>query len=395
MKVAEPLEQTKSRRVNLRPLSASTYLLRNASKAVPLTLVIILAVMLVAGIVSLMNSIPLSIRTIYNYAQEMVVIGPRGDPTQTPRLEKILMSETPVPLERTMLVRSSMTQVKSIVGKWPFAVTGMTPDDLKFMLKRQGVQDVTGRLPNVGKPEVVISEPVSRNLGLKIGSVLQSPENNDSYSAQPVKVVGIAQTKRWLMLGDRQYQMDNHFPPIDIILAFAHSPKEQSELDHWVVKRFKKEKASLFAFHILEKDTQDMFKILYKILNVVIGTLVIVITVMMGMLINIYQGQRLVEYGLLQALGYTKRSLFLRTLKETLILIAFGWLLGVVAAYGLLKFAEAALTYPSAFALDTTDPLAYGYTLPIPLSIVSVAVYTVVSRFRNFDPVSVVERRLV
>ena len=285
--------------------------------------------------------------------------------------------------------------MKSIVGKWPFTVTGLKPDDLNYFLGKEGVTKINGRKPDVGKPEILISEPVARNLHLSIGSVVQSPDNNDSYSPLPVKVVGIADSDKWLMVGDYEYQVENHFPPTDVVLGFAKTPEDQSKLDHWVEERFKGERAGYFAYHILERDTGQMFNILYKILNVVIGTLVVVITIMMGMLINIYQSQRLVEFGLLQALGYTKKSLLKRVLTESIILIAIGWLLGVVVAYGFLRISYAVLFYPSAFALDTLDRAAYLYSLPIPLAIVLVAAMTVILRFRNFDPVSIVERRLV
>lgn len=395
MKSLEKVGGSGAERPLIRPLSPTTYLLRNWGKSLPLGLVIILAVMLVAGIVSLINSIPLSIRTIYLYSKETVVIGPRGDPTRTPYLANILKKESPVPLDRVMLVRASSTQVKSIVGKWPFTVTGLTPDDMKYFLSKQDVTGLTGSYPEVGKPEVVISEPVARNLNLKIGSVVQRPDNNDSYSPMPVKVVGIAQTRRWLILGDKEYQEKNHFPPIDIILGFAKTPEAQVKLDKWAVERFKNEKAMLFAYHILERDTGEMFKILYRILNVVIFLLVAVITTMMGMLINIYQSQRLVEFGLLQAIGYRKSVLIKRVLSETLVVVILGWLAGVAAAYGLLRIADAILMHPSAFALDPLDKTAYLYTLPIPFSILGVAVLTVVAKFKKFDPVSIVERRLV
>ena len=39
-----------------KPLALSTYLLRNAGKTVPLTFVIVLAVMLVGGIIAMINS---------------------------------------------------------------------------------------------------------------------------------------------------------------------------------------------------------------------------------------------------------------------------------------------------------------------------------------------------
>ena len=138
-----------------------------------------------------------------------------------------------------------------------------------------------------------------------------------------------------------------------------------------------------------------MFKILYSILNVVIGLLVVVITLMMAMLMNIYQSQRLQEFGLLQALGYTRRRLMRRVLLETALVMAGGWALGLLAAFGLLWVVKVILFDPRAFMLNPLDKQAYLYTIPIPIVIFLAATWTISRRFRRFDPVGVVERRLV
>lgn len=378
-----------------RPMAASTYLLRNAGKSVPFVAVITLAVMLVAGIVAMMNSIPLSIRTIYAYAKEALVVGPRGNPELTPKYVAVVRKEAPVPIERLILVRSAPTVVRSIVGKWPFSFLGLEQEDMRYFVHRNHGDNVIGRYPKPGAAEAVVSEPIARNLNLKLGSEVMGPKNTDGYSPESVKVVGISQTDRWFMFGDIDYHRANHFPPIDLAVVFAHNAKDQDKLDRWAEKRFKGERAGVFAYHMLEKDTNEMFKILYQVLNVVIGTLVLVITIMMGMLMNIYQSQRIVEFGLLQALGYTRRQLLGKVLKESLTVVIFGWLFGVLCAYLLLRVTERILMHPRAFALDTTDPTAFGYTLPIPIAVMGAAILTIVLRFRRFDPVSIVERRLV
>lgn len=387
-------KQNSSRRAILRPMAATTYLLRNSGKTIPLIGVITLAVLLVCGIVSLINSIPFSIRTIYRYTQQTLAITPRGDASQTPKLMERIKEGSPVPIERMVTARAAGSQVMSIVGKWPFAVLGLKQEDMKFWLDRQNVRSIDGRLPQAGKAEALISAPVARNLNLKLGSDLLGPDQNESYSPYPVKVVGIANCDNWLMLTSYEYIKANHFPDVDAVLAFAHNLKDQEKLDKWAGNAFKGERAQIFAYYQLEKQTNEMFNILYKILNVVIGTLVLVITFMMGMLINIYQTQRLVEFGLLQALGYTKRQLLGRVLRETVSVVIFGWFFGVVAAYFLLRLTKAVLMDPKAFALNIFDPTAFVYTIPIPVSILIVATLTVILKFRRFDPVSIVERRL-
>lgn len=404
----EPKGLSQKRRLAraLRPLAPSTYLLRNAGKTIPLTGVIILAVMLVGTIISLINSIPYSIRTIYDYSREMLGVTPRGDTTQTRVILDEIKKISPVPIDRIMVARVSSGQVQSIVGSWPFLVIGLEQKDFPYYLKRMDSKGVQGRLPTPGEPEVVVSRPVARNLNLRIydpngtkkereHGILQSPLKPEMWSPCYVKIVGILDTDRWVMLNTIEYQRANHFPPIDVGMVFARNYEEQSKLDHWAEKRFKSRRAQILAYHQLEKNTEAMFKTLYRILDVVIGILVLVITFMMGMLINIYQTQRLVEFGLLQAIGYTRNQLLRRVLFESLAVVTVGWVLGLFATYGLLNVAKVVLMDPKAFQLNTLDPIAYRYTVPLPFAILVVAAGTVMVRFRKFDPVAVVERRLV
>lgn len=357
--------------------------------------VILLAVMLVCGIVAMMNSIPYSIRTIYSYSKEFVAVTPRGDPAMTPKIVSKIQNESPVPVERIILCRATGIMVMSIVGKWPFVNIGLKPEDAKYYLKQMGVTKLTGRMPRPNSAEVLISRPVATNLRKSIGDALQKPADQENYSPNFVRIVGIAETDRWLVVGDYSYQKVNHFPPVDGVLAFAVDRSRQDELDRWTYEAFKGERASVLAYFDLDRDTELMFRTLYRILNVVIATLVLVITIMMGMLINIYTGQRLIEFGLLQALGYTKRALLRRVALETVIIVILGWAMGVVSSIALLVAVDRALMRPSAFAFKVFDEGAFAYTLPIPIAILTVALATVSIKFRRFDPVAIVERRVL
>lgn len=369
--------------------------MRNRGKAVPLIGVILLAVMLVCGIVAMMNSIPYSIRTIYSYSKEFVAVTPRGDPEMTPKIVAKIQTKSPVPVERIVLCRATGLMVMSIVGKWPFVNIGLKPDDAAYYMRQMGVSKITGRMPRPAAAEVVISRPVATNLRKGIGDALQKPTDQENYSPSEVIIVGVAETDRWIVVGDYEYQKANHFPPVDGVLAFAADRTRQPELDRWTYDAFKGERASVLAFFDLDRDTELMFRTLYRILNVVIATLVLVITIMMGMLINIYTGQRLIEFGLLQALGYTRSALLRRVALETVAIVAFGWVLGVLASIGLLVAVDNTLMRPSAFAFKVFDLGAFAYTIPIPIAILLVALATVGLKFRRFDPVAIVERRVV
>jgi predicted lysophospholipase L1 biosynthesis ABC-type transport system permease subunit len=116
---------------------------------------------------------------------------------------------------------------------------------------------------------------------------------------------------------------------------------------------------------------------------------------MTGLLANIYFQQRLVEFGLLQAIGYTRRSLLMRVSWETALVVLLGWVLGVVAAIGVLSGAKWWVMEPRGLYLEPLDPIAYRYTLPVPMMVLLFALGTIGWRLRTFDPVAIVERRIV
>jgi ABC-type lipoprotein release transport system permease subunit len=357
--------------------------------------VIVLAVMLIAGIVALMNSIPLSIKTIYKASALHLGVTPRGDASLTPIFRERLLKGSPVPIDRMMTIRASDVQVRSIVGNWPFALTAVTQEDQDYFLERLGNPTIEGRKVEAGQPEIIISKPLAVNLKKKLGDVFLSPGDEKAYSPFEVKIVGMIDSPEWVGITSYEYYVANHFPPIDLLLVWAKNRADQDKLDRWGTEMLRGENSRTYAWYLLEEETQNMFSILYQILNVVIFILVVVITIMMGMLISIYQSQRIPEFGLLQALGFSKSRLLKRVMQETVMVVIGGWLLGTLAAFGMLNLVNALLMAPNAFMLDTLDPSAYAYTIPVPIAILAVAAWTLVRSFRKFDPISIVERRLI
>jgi hypothetical protein len=377
-----------------RPLAAWAFLVRNPGKTGPLAGVIMLAVLLIAGIVTVMNSIPLSIETVYGFSRYLTGVSTRGDAAEIPALEKHFES-SPVPIEKQIRCRTTIFNVKSIVGPWPFVLYGLKSEDVPYVVRKFGLGDLQGRLPAAGEPEAAITSQIAINLDLGIGDVLLTPDDDRNYSPYPVKIVGIYESSEWLAFSSYGYLAVNHFPPIDVFLLFAENQQLQRELDTWSEESLKGERAVVFTYPSLQRDTRDTFKTLFKILNVVVGLLVVVIAIMMAMLVNIYLTQRIVEFGLLQAIGITKRQLMARAIKEVSLVVVIGWLLGALLVYTLLSIIKAQLMDPRAYALNPIDPVSYGYTLSVPIVILGAAAITVWYRFKVFDPIAVVERRVV
>lgn len=353
-----------------------------------------LAVLLIAGVVTVMNSIPLSIETVYGFSRFLTGVTTRGDAAEIPKLEKHFAA-SPVEIERQIRCRTTIFNVKSIVGPWPFVMYGFKQEDVSYAIDKFELTNLRGRLPEPGMPETVISSPLATNLKLRIGDILLKPDDERNYSPKPVEVVGIYDSDQWFSFTSYEYLALNHFPPIDVFLLFAKDQQSQRQLDSWAEESLKGERAVVFTYPSLQRDTEETFKTLFKILNLIVGLLVIVIAIMMAMLISIYLTQRIVEFGLLQAIGVTKKRLVLRAIKEVALVVVIGWVMGAGLVFGLLTIIKKQLMDPRGYALDALDPLAYSYTLSVPVVILLAAVFAIWYRFKKFDPIAVVERRIV
>jgi len=373
-----------------KPLAPHVFLLRNLSRTLPMVVVIALAVLLVAGIVALVNSVPLSVRSIYGYSKAFAAALPRNDPAYLPEMEREL-EESPVPIERVLRIRVAFFNVRSIVGKLPFVLHGISPEDGAFLRERLDLGQLTGRLPSPGAPEAVITRRLATNLGVNIGDVLLSPADPQNYSPQVVRVVGIHESDLWFAYGDFDYVARNHLPPVDDLIIVA---KDQRAFDRWAVEHFRGSRARILTHEELLRETDDSLRVLLQLLSVVIGLLVVVVTVMIGLFINIYLGQRLTEFGLLQAIGYTRSFLTRRASAEAALLVGLGWVLGVLLSLAVLWAAKVTLMDPKAYYLEPLDRVALAYTLPLPLSVLAASLLTIRLRFRKFDPVVVIERRV-
>ncbi len=376
------------------PLAPWVFVLRNKGKSLPLVLVIVLAVLLVAGIVALMNSIPLSVQIVYGYSRHLTGISARGDAQMVPLLRERL-SHCPHPIERIVMCRATAFDIQSIAGKWPFLMYGLKPEDADYLTRKLGLRNLEGLLPRQGEPECVVSRPVAKNRKLRIGDILLRPEDPDNYSPRPVKVVGIFDSDEWFAYTSYEYLAQYHFPPVDAILVVAPDLNTQRKVDAWATKEFTGMRAYVFTYPELERQTRESLQVFYAILNVAFGLLLSVVTLMMGMLINIYLSQRAGEFALLQTLGLTRRGLMLRAINEGVLVVVLGWVAGVGLAYGVLTLVNESIMMPRAFLLNPLDITAYFYTLSVPSAILMAASVTVWLRFKKFDPIVVIERRTV
>jgi hypothetical protein len=392
MQTAEKREAIPAVSAASNPLSAWLFFRRNLSRTAPVALVIVLSVVLIGTVVTIIRSIDLTVLTVYGYNRYFLVAVPRNGNQVDPLAEQTIRAE---PLARQIYrISVCFTNIHTIFGKFPFVLFGLTQEEMPKMLRLTRMRLVEGRLPREGEAACALSVGIARNRNLKIGDVVLAPNIEDSFSPVPVKLVGLLDGENWFAVISKEFVQKHYFPPLEEIVVAAPTPQQQPELDRRLDKALDKRQVRLFTYGQLVRELRSSLRNLYLIMNIVITIVVLVIAIMIGMLSNIFFMQRLPEFALLAAMGYTRGMLLWRVVRETALLVALGWTIGVLLSMGILWALYWWVFEPRGMLLQPMDWQAYRYTIPVPIAVLAFAAMSVGPRLLTMDPVLVIERKV-
>jgi len=336
-------------------------------------------VFLIASIVTIVDSIDLTVLTIYGYTRAFTPVIPRAgrlrvDPQLQDQIRK--MPQT----DKIIEAGGFFFNINTVFGRLPFVCFGVNPAQRDYLIGRAGDKLAEGRMPAEGQPEAVVSEGIVRNRRLKLGDVLAAPTDTGSLVSVPVpvKLVGILSGPTWIAFTSRQFS-DAALPLVPhSVLVTTHNVADQVNFGDTLMASLDKVQVQVFSFHSLVKELRDTLSSMYLIMSLVNGTVILVVALMSGML---------------SAIGIPRRILLVHAVSETAILTAIGWIVGSGVDLAFMAGLRGSLFEPRGMLINPTDPLAYFYTAPIPVCITLFAVATVGYRLSRLDPVTIIERR--
>ena len=100
-------------------------------------LVIVLAVFLIAGVTVLANAIDLTVRTIYRYTEFFTYVIPQRTTLSVPDDQKAIVRKDPR-VDRAIEGSIFFTNIKTVIGRLPFVVLGVTEEDREYLSRRMG-----------------------------------------------------------------------------------------------------------------------------------------------------------------------------------------------------------------------------------------------------------------
>jgi ABC-type antimicrobial peptide transport system permease subunit len=251
-----------------------------------------------------------------------------------------------------------------------------------------------GRLLKARTNEFVLSEEIANARGLKIGDKIGSPVNEMDWMPTEFVLVGILEGD--IRLGFVSYEfIRNHELYRPRKVGFIIIPKEgrKEEMDSFLENSIASKRVSVKTHNLLIKELKRMMQNLYLIVGFLDFIITTVISISIGLLNYIYFSQRLEEFGILHALGYSKWALIRRAIMETVTLVIIAWVIGILLSLGISLWAREKIYEPRGIVLNLANPVPLFFTIPVPLAVILFGTSTVSWTLSKLDPVSIIERR--
>jgi putative ABC transport system permease protein len=394
--------ETKGRRVvkrsSARPLSALTFYLRHRQRGVWMILSTALMVLGIAFPVFLFSAMTSAMMPFMEYLQYVSVVSPIH-PELDPGVVGQIRSH-PAVARAIPAIPLSVQMILPPGGGTDTDIYGVSEADLPILLKLFGLDVREGRLPQPRSNEIVISAAIAANRGLHVGDVIGGANNRgdllvtDNLPTEMV-VAGILSPDRpWVGFASYEY-LQNHELTSSRSPSLLVIPREgqKQALDSWLKKSIDVAQARITIYDIQERDYREMTTsvvITFALLECMIAA---VAAMGLATLNHIFFTQRREEFGILSAVGRSRRWLVLRTMKETGSVVGVAWVAGAaLCALGLLGM-QSLVYAPRGLTLDFFNLAPWLLTTPVPLAVALASVGTVAWMLSRLDPVAVIERR--
>ena len=369
------------------------YLLRNRGRALALLVVVVLAVMEVSTVAlltgSMLGDLRLTMVAPFQYFTEIVA----SDALVPPSIAQSVAAQPQTKLLLPMI--PEVIRVNTLIGPGTRNVFAVPTAFMTWFLRRIGERLIIGRLPAASVAEIALPRRVMENRHLRLGDMVGQQVDPNEWMPGEFRIVGILGGT--LNAGITSYEAMRSFtalaavPGVASYAAFAQ-PGSRRAMDAYLSTlpldqvRVYTEGAEEQAYH---QDVRMLDWLLWSINLVTVG----VLAVAMGLLNNLYYMQRMDEYGILAAIGFTHGLLLRRAFAEVLAITSISWSAGLGLTVALRGVLARWLFAPHGISLPSLDLRDIVFTLPIPLLISVFTLTTVLRRLTRLDPVSVVERR--
>lgn len=313
-----------------------------------------------------------------------------------PGLDKLMADTARIP--GTAFVKRdaySNLDINLLAGNAQFDLYGFDQPGMAQLLSLYGDQVVAGRLPSANANEIAVSEEIARSRNVWVGGKVGNAIDELDRLPDTFTVVGIIRgpTRLGVIPLDymtEHYLFERRYQGLVVVPQVGHEQAVHDQLQ----KLIGDSAFRLFDWTYIKAKIDSLIANLDTINRFLILLVTIVLALVVGLLNNLFFRQRMNEFGLLAAVGYSRWALILRVAWESLGVTLAAWIIGVGLGVAVLSWFNAAFMLPHGLLMNVFDWNVLAlHTLPIPLMVFLFGMGTVAWQLLRLDPISIIERR--
>jgi ABC-type lipoprotein release transport system permease subunit len=301
-------------------------------------------------------------------------------------------------IQGTALVKRdaySNLDINLLAGNAQFDLYGVDQPGMTQLLTIYGDRVTAGRLPQQNASEIAVSEEIARARHVGIGGKLGNNVDELDRLPDTFTVVGIigGPTRLGVIPLDymtQHYLFERRYQGLIVVPQPGHEQAVHDELQRLVGNQAFR----LFDWPYIKAKIDSLIANLDSINRFLILLVTLVLSLVVGLLNNLFFRQRMNEFGLLAAIGYSRWGLIRRVALESFGVTLAAWLLGIGVAVTVLSWFNATFMVPHGLLMNVFDWNVLAlHTLPIPLMVFLFGMGTVGWQLLRLDPISIIERR--
>ncbi len=384
-----------------RPLASTTFYRRHTRQAAVLISTMALMIVGTALLVFvLMASTDVMIQPPVTALKPMSLISQKGSPLDAaviaqvrahPAVERAIPVYVFSPLE---------ISIPPMIPNYPVEAYGVSVEDMAYLMKLYGLELAEGHLPRPNTNDIVVPWTVAQNRDLQVGDVIGDrahpiyPDAPALPSALVVSGIFVPTENSWLSFSSLEF-VNAYRDRWRNNLALIVTPKagQKATLDSWLESQLAGERRTILTYRNQQAWWQNAATGLVYTVSLMESIIALVAALALTGLNYLFVIQRQAEFGVLNALGFSRRQLVWRILRESFFTTGIAWCAGLLGCAVILLYLQYGLYDPIGLNLNFFNPAPWLYTLPVPVAVLAVSAITIGRLLSRLDPVSIIERR--
>jgi len=266
-------------------------------------------------------------------------------------------------------------------------------DDMLTLMSRLQLTLKEGRLPEPGSREIAIHYLLAKNKNLKVGDKIGNAFDKDEVIRGEQTIVGLIDGKSIVSFDSLETWVEENEIDFEYMLGIIMLPKKghDQELNRYLDSlHLPGYDVRTFNSNSLQYEhNSENIKIILTFISIMV---IVIVSFSTGFLCYIYFAQRSSEFGLLNAIGYSKQYVINRAFSEISGMDTIGFAVGIIFSLAAGVIVNAVSYAPRGQILQVWNLNYLMKAACIPLFVTLFSIVPVWRMLKKLDPISIMER---